>query len=266
MKLNFSKPICFFDIESTGLNVATDRIVSISVLKAFPDGQKESKTAFVNPTISIPKESSDVHGITDEMVKDKPTFKQISKAILNFMQGCDIAGFNSNYFDVPLLAEEFLRCDIEFPHPDTNFIDVGNIFKKKEQRTLTAALKFYCGKEMENAHDASADTLATYEVFCSQLERYEDLSGQGVDVISEFSRMGDKTVDFSGKIGIDKDGDYIYTFGKNKDSKIKHDTSFAEWCISKDFPLNTKNHFRRILNEIYGVKPKVQNSNDEMPF
>jgi DNA polymerase III subunit epsilon len=269
LKLKFEKPICFFDLESTGLSTATDRIVSISVLKVFPDGSKEAKNAVVNPTIPIPKGASDVHGITDEMVKDKPTFKQIAKAIYGFMQNCDIAGFNSNYYDIPLLAEEFLRCEIDFPLPSSRFIDVGNIFKKKEQRTLSAALKFYCGKELENAHDAQADTLATYEVFCSQLEKYEDLSGQDVTTIEEFSRMGDKVVDFAGKIGIDADGDYYYTFGKSKGTKVKNDLSFAYWMSDKSFfTLNTKRVVERIIEELTAAPKQTATAEEssDLPF
>lgn len=249
MNLTLVKPIAFFDCEGTGLDVATDRIVSISVLKINPDGTQEQKDAMLNPGFLMNQEVIDIHGITNEMVADKPFFKNIAKSLFDFLQGCDLAGFNSNNYDIPLMVEEFLRCDIDFPEKGTMFIDVGNIFKKKEERSLTAAMKFYCGQSHDDAHSASADVFATYEVFKAQIQRYG--LANSVKEISEFSTM-DKRVDFAGKIVRDDDGDYVYNFGKQKGTKVKYDTSLAYWMLGKDFTRNTMRVVRAMLKEIEG--------------
>lgn len=249
MKIVFTKPIAFFDIESTGLDVAKDRIVSISIHKIHVNGEKIVHNILINPTILIPKEVSEVHGITDEHVKDCPAFKDVAQKLHQLIFDCDLAGYNSNNFDIPLLCEEFMRCNLEFPLPSTKFIDVGNIFKKKEERTLSAALKFYCDRDMVDAHNADADVAATYAVFCAQIEKYPELTGKTVDEIAEFSSFG-KRVDFAGKIGIDADGDFIYNIGKAKGTKIKNDPGFGYWMLGKDFTLNTKAAVRKILTEL----------------
>lgn len=264
MKLNFTKPIAFFDVESTGLSISEDKIVSICILKVFPDGTREIKKKLINPEKPIPKEVSEIHGITDDMVKNEPTFRQLAKGIASFLDGCDLAGYNSNNYDIPILVEHFLSCGVDFPSEGTKFIDVGNLFKKKEERTLSAAMKFYCGKELEGAHDAENDVIATYEVFKAQLEKYDDLTGKDIDFVSEFTEMG-KRVDFAGKIGIDADGDYVYNFGKDRGKKIKHDTGLALWCLDKDFPLDTKRKFEKVLNEIRKELYPEQ-ENDGLPF
>ena len=195
MELNLKNPIVFFDIESTGLNVATDRIVEISIVKINPDGSEEIKTRRINPTIPISPEAQKVHGISDEDVKNEPTFAQIAKSLAKWMEGCDIAGYNSMKFDIPLLSEEFLRADVDFDFRKRKLVDVQNIFHKMEQRTLTAAYKFYCQKDLENAHSAEADTLATYEILKAQLDKYPDLQND-VKFLAEFSTKS-KFVDYA---------------------------------------------------------------------
>lgn len=248
MGIELKKPICFFDIEGTGLDITNDRIVSICILKLFPNGNTEIKTRMFNPEKIMSQEVIDIHGITNEMVIDQPKFSQLAVGMYEFLKDSDLAGYNSNNYDIPLICEEFLRCNIDFPLIDTKFIDIGNIFKKKEERTLSAAMKFYCGREMENAHNAKADVEATYQVFFRQLEKYHDLP-KTVDQLAEFSAM-DKRVDFAGKIGIDNDGDYIYNFGKNKGIKIKEDPSFAYWMQGKDFSRDTLKKLNIILQNI----------------
>ena len=250
MKIKLERPICFFDLETTGVDVANDRIVSVSVLKLNPDGTMDGKSMVINPTIQIKEEATAVHGISNEMVKDKPTFRQISKALYGFFQGCDIAGYNSDTFDIPMLYEEFSRCDIEYPTPDVKNIDVFNIFKKKETRDLKAAVKFYCNRELEDAHNSDADTIACKDVFLAQLERYEKVQDKTVDEIMNFSKM-DNRVDFAGKIVVDADGDYIYNFGKSKGNKVKNDTGFGEWMLKQSFiTKNTKSVVRKILADL----------------
>jgi len=250
MKIKLERPICFFDLETTGVDVANDRIVSISVLKLNPDESMDGKSMIINPTIPIKEEAAAVHGITNEMVKDKPTFKQISKALYGFFQGCDIAGYNSNTFDIPLLYEEFSRCDIEYPTPDVKNIDVFNIFKKKESRDLKAATMFYCNRELEDAHSSDADTIACKDIFLAQLERYDEIQDKTVDEIMNFSKM-DNRVDFAGKIIVDDDGDYVYNFGKSKGNKMRNDTGFGEWMLKQTFiTKNTKSVVRKILEDL----------------
>ena len=248
MKLNLKNPVVFFDLETTGVNIATDRIVEISYLKVYPNGNEMSRTMRINPEMIIPKEASDVHGITNEDVKDCPTFKQVAKEIAADFEGADIAGFNSNRFDVPLLAEEFLRADVDLDMTRRKFIDVQVIFHKMEQRTLVAAMKFYCGKELEGAHSADADTRATYEVLKAQLDRYPELQND-VDFLSEFSSHT-SNVDFAGRIVYNEKGVEVFNFGKYKGIPVREvfqrDPSYYSWMMQGDFTLNTKQVLTRI--------------------
>ena len=249
MKLNLKRPMVFFDLETTGTNVSTDRIVEISVVKVMPDGEQIIKTRRINPEMPIPAEAPAVHHITDEDVKDCPTFRQVAKSLREFMVGCDFCGFNSNRFDLPLLAEEFMRADVDVDlFSKAKYIDVQNIFHKKEERTLVAAYRFYCGKELEAAHSADADTLATYEVLCAQLDHYDDLENS-VDFLSEFSSRG-KTADFAGRIGYDNEGKEIFTFGKYRDQRVADvfakEPSYYDWMMNGDFPQYTK----RVITKI----------------
>ena len=215
MNLELKRPIVFFDLETTGTQVAKDRIVEISILKVFPNSNKESKTWLVNPTIPIPKEAAEIHGITDEKVINEPTFKQLSAEIISLLHNCDLAGYNSNKFDIPLLAEEFLRAGVDFHINDRETIDVQNIFHKMEQRTLVAAYKFYCNKDLTEAHSAKADTIATYEVLMAQLDKYNELKNE-VNFLSKFSERGGKLVDVAGFIRYNSEGKEALSFGKYK--------------------------------------------------
>jgi len=248
MQLNLKNPLVFFDLEATGINPNSDRIVEISYLKVLTNGQEETKTYRVNPGIPIPKESSEIHHILDEDVANCPTFKEIGKQIAKDIEGCDLAGFNSNRFDIPMLVEEFLRYDIDIDLSKRKFIDVQVIFHKMEQRTLTAAYKFYCGKDLDGAHGAEADTLATYEVLKSQLDLYPDLQND-VQYLSEFSSFN-RNVDFAGKIVLNDQDVEVFNFGKYKDKPVeeilKKDTGYYGWMMQGDFSLNTKNVLTRI--------------------
>lgn len=242
MKLSLKNPIVFFDLETTGLNVASDRIVEIAILKVHVDGREESKSYRVNPEMPIPKQSSEIHGIYAEDIKDCPTFKELAKEVAKFFEGCDIAGFNSNKFDVPVLAEEFIRAEVDFDMKKRKFVDVQTIFHKMEKRTLAAAYKFYCDKDLENAHAAEADTVATYEVLKAQLERYPDLKND-IDYLNDFSSFNNNA-DFIGRIIFDKDGDEVFNFGKYKGKKVEEvlakDSGYYGWMMNGDFPLFTK--------------------------
>ena len=242
MLLNLKNPLIFFDLETTGIDIVTDRIVEISYLKIYPNGKEESKTIRVNPGVPIPEKASELHGITNEMVKDCPTFKEIAKSLANEMEGCDLAGFNSNRFDIPLLAEEFLRAGTDIDLKKRKFVDVQTIFHKMEQRTLSAAYKFYCNKELEGAHGAEADTKATYEVLKSQLDRYPELQND-IDYLSHFSAFT-KNVDFSGRIVYDDNGVEYINFGKYKGKKVtdvlREDSGYYSWIMSSSFALDTK--------------------------
>ena len=245
---NLTKPICFFDLETTGISIVNDRIVEISVLKIEKNGEEISKTWLVNPTIPIPKIVSSIHGITDEMVKDKPTFKDVSNEIFSFIKDCDLAGFNSNKFDVPMLAEEFLRVEKDLDISKIKLIDVQNIFHKKEKRTLSAAYKFYCNKIHDNAHSSMSDTRATFEVLLAQLDKYEDLE-DNVDFLSKFSTQK-KFVDLAGFIHLNSDLKPTFSFGKYKgkevDEIIETDPGYFSWILNADFPRYTK----KVLNKI----------------
>lgn len=242
MELKLNRPICFFDLETTGIDVARDRIVEISILKVFPNGNKESKTWLVNPGISIPEHATAVHGITNEKVANEPTFKELAPQIFAMIKDSDLAGFNSDRFDIPLLAEEMLRAEIDFDMKNRVSVDVQTIFHKKEERTLSAAYKFYCGKTLDNAHSAAADTNATYEIFVSQLQRYDDLPKDIKELSVYTSRK--KSVDFAGFIALNEDGQEIFTFGKHKgalvDDVLEREPGYFGWIQSADFPLYTK--------------------------
>ena len=251
MKLNLKNPVVFFDLETPGVNITSDRIVEISYLKVYPNGDETSKTKRINPEMHIPEEASKVHGIYDEDVKDSPTFKQVAKEIAADFEGADIAGFNSNRFDVPLLAEEFLRAGVDLDMTRRKFIDVQVIFHKMEQRTLVAAMKFYCGKELEGAHSADADTRATYEVLQAQLDRYPELQND-INYLSEFSSHTNN-VDFAGRIVYNEKGVEVFNFGKHKGIPVREvfqrDPSYYSWMMQGDFTLNTKQVLTRIKLE-----------------
>ncbi len=242
MELNLNRPICFFDLETTGIDVAKDRIVEISILKIFPNGNKESKTWLVNPEMTIPPQVIAVHGITNEKVAGEPTFSALAPTVYNMIKDSDLGGYNSDRFDIPLLAEELLRAGIDFDMKNRVSVDVQTIFHKMEERTLSAALKFYCGKSIENAHSAAADTMATYEILKAQLERYPELVND-MKSLSEFTTRK-KIADFAGMIAFDKDGDEMFAFGKHKGVKVdkilETEPGYFSWIQNSDFPLYTK--------------------------
>lgn len=265
MELNLIKPIVFFDLETTGINIAIDKVVEISILKVFPNGNKESKTWLVNPEIQIPKETSDIHGITNEKVVTEPTFKELAPKINEMIADSDLAGFNSNRFDIPLLAEELMRAGIDFDMKNRKAIDVQVIFHKKEQRTLSAGYQFYCGKELEGAHGAEADTNATYEILLAQLDKYEDI-GNTVDALSEFSTHG-KRADFAGFILMNDKDQEIFSFGKYKgrtvEEVLKENPGYNNWIQNADFPLYTKKVLKEIKERMSKPK-KVMSDQDKL--
>jgi DNA polymerase-3 subunit epsilon len=242
MELKLNRPICFFDLETTGVEVAKDRIVEISIFKVFPNGNKESKTWLVNPEMKIPFQVSQIHGITDEKVANEPTFKELSSQVYAMIKDSDLAGFNSDRFDIPLLAEELLRAGVDFDMKNRFSVDVQTIFHKMEERTLSAAYKFYCGQSLENAHSAEADTMATYEILKSQLERYPELEND-MKSLSEFTTRK-KSVDFAGFIALNDKGQEIFTFGKHKGALVEKiledEPGYFGWIQNADFPLYTK--------------------------
>lgn len=242
MELKLNRPICFFDLETTGIEVAKDRIVEISIYKVFPNGTTESKTWLVNPTIPIPPQTTAVHGITNEKVANEPTFKELASVIYTLMKDSDLGGFNSDRFDIPLLAEELLRAGVDFDMKNRVSVDVQTIFHKKEERTLSAAYKFYCNQNLENAHSAEADTLATYEILKAQLDRYPDLEND-IKQLSEYTTRK-KSVDFAGFIAMNAEGKEIFTFGKNKGQLVEEvldkEPGYYGWIQNADFPLYTK--------------------------
>ncbi len=242
MELKLTRPICFFDLETTGTNICHDRIVEIAILKVYPNGNKESFTWLVNPEREIPAEVVAIHGISNEKVANEPTFQELANKIHDLVKGCDLGGYNSNRFDIPLLVEELLRAGIDFEMKNVVAVDVQTIFHKKEQRTLSAAYQFYCGKDLEDAHSAAADTEATYEVLKSQLDRYEDLEND-IKWLSGFSSRK-KAVDFAGFIALDKKGNEVFTFGKYKGKSVEivleEEPGYFGWIQNADFPLYTK--------------------------
>ncbi|MFD2516715.1 3'-5' exonuclease [Salinimicrobium flavum] len=243
MELKLTRPICFFDLEATGTNVAKDRIVEISILKIFPNGNKESKTWLVNPGVPIPKEVISIHGIDDEKVANEPTFKELAGVVNEMIKGCDLAGYNSNRYDIPLLAEEMLRAGVDFEVKNMMAVDVQTIFHKMEQRTLAAAYKFYCGKDLDGAHSAAVDAEATYEVLKSQLDMYGDDLKNDVKWLSDFSARKN-CADIAGYIAFDKKGREIFTFGKHKgkyvEEILEQEPGYFGWFQNADFPLYTK--------------------------
>ena len=249
MKLNLKNPLVFFDLETTGTNINSDRIVEICYLKVYPNGNEESKTMRINPEMHIPEASSAVHGIYDADVADCPTFKEVAKNIANDIEGCDLAGFNSNRFDIPLLAEEFLRAGVDIDMMKRTFIDVQVIFHKLEQRTLSAAYKFYCDKNLEDAHTAEADTRATYEVLMAQLDHYPDVLENDMKFLADYSSYN-KNVDFVGRIVYNEQGVEVFNFGKYKGMPVaeilKKDIGYFGWLMQGDFTLNTKNVLTKI--------------------
>jgi len=242
MQLNLTKPICFFDLETTGINITHDRIVEISILKVFPNGTEESKTWLVNPEMTIPNEVIEIHGITNEKVANEPAFKELAKDIYNMIKDSDLGGFNSNRFDIPLLAEEMLRAEVDFDIKNTLAVDVQTIFHKMEQRTLSAAYKFYCDESLDNAHSAEADTKATFEVLKSQLDKYEELEND-TKFLAEFSSRK-KIADFAGFITFNKEGLECFSFGKHKGKLVtdvlEKEPGYFGWLLNADFPLYTK--------------------------
>lgn len=255
MKLNLTKPLAIFDLETTGTNVGTDRIVEISIIKVHPDGREETLTRRVNPGMPIPPEVTAIHGISDEDVKDKPTFAMMAPVLVQFLTNCDLGGFNSNKFDIPLLVEEFLRADIDFDIKGRRFVDAQNIFHKMEPRTLKAAYKFYCDKDLINAHSAEADTLATYEVLLAQIQRYEGVEYADRDgniskpvvndmrMLHEFS-FQNRNADLVGHIIYNNQNQEVFNFGKHKGKSVEeifnNESSYYDWMMKADFPLYTK--------------------------
>ena len=248
MSLNLKRPIIFFDLETTGVNITQDRIVELSYIKVMPDGQEISKTRRINPERPIPPEATAVHHITDEMVANEPTFRQVAKSLAEIFRGCDFGGFNSNRFDIPMLDEEFHRANVDFDFSKARFVDVQTIFHKKEPRTLVAAYRFYCDKDLEGAHSADADTRATYEVLKAQIERYPEI-GNDIEALSKASGQSNG-VDLAGRIIRDEQGREIINFGRYKGQPVEdvfsRDKGYYGWIMQGDFPGNTKRAFTRI--------------------
>ena len=273
MKLNLKRPLAFFDLETTGVNVASDRIVEISILKAMPDETEDVKTMRINPGIPIPLESSLIHGIYDEDIKNAQTFKQAGEELARFLDDCDLAGYNSNRFDIPVLMEEFLRAGIDFDIENRHFVDVQNIFHQMEQRTLKAAYQFYCGKDIENAHSAEADIKATYEVLKAQIERYqnqnwEDKKGivsqpvqNNIEALHAFTNLN-KPVDFAARMVYNEDGVEVINFGKHKGRPVEDvfqsEPSYYNWMLNGDFPLYTKRCLEKIWNRFNAKKDQLR--------
>lgn len=249
MKLNLKNPIVFFDLETTGLDIANDRIVEIAYIKVYPNGNEESFTYRINPGMPIPADATAVHGITDEDVKDCPTFKEMAKKIAADFKGADLAGYNSARFDLPMLAEEFLRADVDIDLSTRKMVDVQTIFHKKEQRTLSAAYKFYCKADLTDAHAAMADTQATYEILKAQLDVYPDLQND-MAFLADYTCTS-KNVDFAGRIVYNDKGVEVINFGKYKGQSVadvlQNDPGYYGWIMGADFPLTTKQAFTRLL-------------------
>ncbi len=257
MKIDLKNPIVFFDIESTGLNISSDRIVELSALKILPNGDQELKTRRLNPTIPISPEAQAIHGISDADVKDCPTFKEVAKSLATWMKGCDFAGYNSIKFDIPMLAEEFLRAGIDFDFRKRKLVDVQVIFHKMEQRTLSAAYKFYCNKNLDNAHSAEADTVATFEILESQLDMYSTTLENNVDFLSKFSTRSN-LLDYAGRIALNEKEVPVFNFGKHKGKPVfeifKNEQSYYDWMMKGDFTLDTKQVLTRLYYEFIHSK------------
>ena len=246
--LQLTKPLAFIDLETTGVNLGIDRIVEIAIVKILPDGSKTVKRKLINPEMPIPKANSDIHGITDDMVKDAPTFEQAAQELKQVLDGCDLGGYNSNRFDIPLLVEEFLRVGVDFDMKGRKLVDVQNIFHKMEQRTLSAAYKFYCNKILEGAHSAEADAAATHEVLLAQVERYPEL-GTTLDTINKV--IGEEViVDFARRFIMDN-GVEVFNFGKYKGKGVadvlKAEPQYYDWMMKGDFPQHTKQKLTEIF-------------------
>jgi DNA polymerase-3 subunit epsilon len=274
MKINLTRPLAVFDLETTGTNITSDRIVEIAIIKIHPDGKEENYCKRINPTIPIPKEISAIHGIYDDDVAGLPTFKDLASEIVAFIGDADLAGYNSNKFDIPVLAEELLRAEMKFDVSNRHFVDVQNIFHKMEQRTLAAAFQFYCSKTIENAHSALYDAKATWEVLQAQLLRYTDLNND-VHFLSEFSRANTyQFLDFAGRLAINDKGEAIYNFGKHKGKTIKEvmktEPGYYGWMLDADFPLYTKNCLKKEMEKIKAEKeaskkiPESDNWDDKL--
>ncbi|MFM7595178.1 MAG: exonuclease domain-containing protein [Flavobacteriales bacterium] len=264
MRLSLTKPLCFFDLETTGTQLTKDRIVQLAAVKLHPNGSKESANYIINPEINIPEEIAAIHGITNEMVKNAPKLSDIAEEIIQFIGESDLAGYNSNKFDIPFMVEEFYRVGHPFPMEGRNFVDVQNIFHKMEQRTLAAAYQFYCGKPMENAHDALYDTEVTLDVFLAQLDRYEQL-GSDIPSLATFSSnspMG--AVDFAGRLAKNPAGEIMYNFGKHKGKTIeavmKIEPGYYGWMLDADFPFQTKDCLRAEVARIKASKESPDES------
>jgi DNA polymerase-3 subunit epsilon len=254
MKLNLSRPLCVFDLETTGTQITKDRIVQIAIVRVNIDGKEDHFNRLVNPEMIIPDEIVAIHGISNDRVKNEPTIKEIAQEIADFIGDADLAGYNSNKFDIPMLAEELLRCGFDMDLSNRHFIDVQNIFHKMEQRTLAAAYQFYCNQTMDNAHDALYDTKVTWEVFKAQMEKYPSLASE-VAELAEFTRLGDfKLLDFAGRLAIDSKGNSIYNFGKHKGKTIrqvmKEEPGYYGWMLEADFPLYTKQCLKKEMEKI----------------
>jgi DNA polymerase-3 subunit epsilon len=256
LELKLKRPVVFLDLETTGINVATDRIVEISLLKISINGKEQWMTYRVNPEMPIPPKVTAIHGISDADVASAPTFREIAKNLTAFLEGCDLAGYNAIKFDIPVLAEEFLRTNTDFNFRKRKYVDVQVIFYKKEQRTLAAALQFYCRKELENAHSSRADTAATYEVLKAQLDRYGDLDND-IEKLAEYSAFNNNA-DFAGRIIIDENGVEIFNFGKHKGRPVeevfKEEPAYYSWMMNGDFPLYTKKVLTEIKLRTFGSK------------
>jgi DNA polymerase-3 subunit epsilon len=250
MKLNLKRPIACVDLETTGISITQDRIIEISIIKIFPDGTKEIKTRYINPQMPIPAEATAVHGISDSDVANEPTFKELANGIKQFLENCDLCGFNSNRFDFPILTEEFLRVGMEENFKDKHLVDVQQIFFKKEPRNLTAAYKFYCEKELQNAHSAEADALATFEILLAQLDKYSDLQND-VESLGNFSK-GEDFMDYSRRVKIVQ-GKPVFNFGKYKDKSVSEvlqkEPQYYDWIMKGDFALDTKNVISKLFHE-----------------
>ncbi|WP_109830741.1 3'-5' exonuclease [Reichenbachiella versicolor] len=268
MKLNLKAPLAIFDLETTGTNVTSDRIVEISIVKIMPDNEETIKTKKINPTIPIPIESSLIHGIYDKDVKDEPTFKSIAKSLEEFLKGCDLGGFNCMKFDIPLLVEEFLRAGIDFDISNRKFVDAQKVFHMMEKRTLTAAYKFYCDKTLEGAHSAEADTKATAEVIKAQVEKYEgeeavDTMGNVITKIensvdSLHALSASNLVDLAGRFVLNADGVEVFNFGKHKGKPVedilKREAGYYDWMMKGEFPQDTKRALTRIKLRGFNMK------------
>jgi len=265
MNVQLKKPLCVFDLETTGLDISKDRIVQIAILKIEPNGDKSELNLIINPEMNISESNAAIHGITNEKAQNAPTFKQTAVQITEFIGESDLAGYNSNKFDIPVLAEEFLRVDVDFDLSNKHFVDVQNIFHKMEQRTLIAAYKFYCSKELENAHDAMSDTIATWEVFEEQLEKYQSLEPD-ISFLSDFSRnSAHKIIDFAGRLAVNEKNKAIYNFGKHNGKTIEEvsisEPGYYGWMLEANFPRYTKKVLKEEMEKIKSKrKSKVEDN------